>query len=292
MANLKAPHHHLQLMMMRFLESSNVDLLQYKFIIFLLILLTKTTMTRNPPFVLSFSFSEPITPRTRVPTYHQQPPPSFQISRSFQHALSRTYGNVPSFSHKINRPQQIFFKDFNLFVSSPSSSMSNNGSPSKEDAVAAHDDIYQKIEETTYNVTTANPNVAKNNQRKHTPFFSSLGTIIRKVFISPLRHLQRLLFRSATKSVATFITAVVEEPSCNKALASVIMRGCNMVLTSNKLKERLVVAQTTLSNTEPSLAKLTGEDFFKIVLNFVQGLVFDSDDFEYNATTKAADDDE
>ena len=52
-----------------------------------------------------------------------------------------------------------------------------------------------------------------------------------------------------------------------------------MVLTSNKLKERLVAAQTTLSETEPSLAKLTGEDFFKVLVQFVFGLIDPS--FEY-----------
>ncbi|CAJ1945035.1 unnamed protein product [Cylindrotheca closterium] len=111
------------------------------------------------------------------------------------------------------------------------------------------------------------------------PFSTTLlGTIIRKIF-SPIAYLQRCIFRAITKSTAAFLTAVISEPGCNQAFATVIMRGCNMVLTSNKLKERLVAAQTTLSETEPSLAKLTGEDFFKVLAQFVIGLIDPS--FEY-----------
>lgn len=46
-----------------------------------------------------------------------------------------------------------------------------------------------------------------------------------------------------------------------------------MVLTSHQLKQSLVAAQTTLSQTEPSLAKMTGEDFFKVLFQFVAGMV-------------------
>jgi len=123
-------------------------------------------------------------------------------------------------------------------------------------------------------VTTTIPTADKK------PFSTTLlGTILRKL-VSPFRYLQRALFRAATRGVATFLTAVMEDPSCNQAFATVIMRGCNMVLTSKKLKERLVVAQSTLSNNDPSLAKVTGEDFFKILLNFLVGLV--DPDLEYS----------
>lgn len=87
-----------------------------------------------------------------------------------------------------------------------------------------------------------------------------------------------------TQSVAAFLTAVISDPACNQACATVIMRGCNMVLTSNKLKEKLVVAQETLSNNSPSLAKTTGEDFLKILINFLLGLV--TPDFEFASESK------
>lgn len=54
-----------------------------------------------------------------------------------------------------------------------------------------------------------------------------------------------------------------------------------MVLTSNYLKERLVAAQKTLSQNDPSLAKLTGEDFVKILYNFIVGLA--DPNFEYSS---------
>lgn len=115
------------------------------------------------------------------------------------------------------------------------------------------------------------------------PFSTTLlGTILRKIF-SPFAYLQRAIFRFVVAQVAGFMTALVKDPACNLAIAHTIKEGMNLFLTQKVAKEKLVEFQQTLSNTEPSLAKYSGEDFLKVFFNFLGGVIVP--DFSYGKTT-------
>lgn len=84
---------------------------------------------------------------------------------------------------------------------------------------------------------------------------------------------QRCIFRAFVTTMAGIVTAVIIDPSVNRAFAHAMKDGLNLFLTQPTIKQRLLEFQKNLSEQDPSLAKPIGENFPKLVFNFLYGLI-------------------
>lgn len=103
--------------------------------------------------------------------------------------------------------------------------------------------------------------------------------ILRQVFRF-VTYVHRSLFRALVTSIAATLTAVIIDPAVNRALANAVKDGLNMFLTQPQLKGRLLALQSNLSDNDQSLAKPLGEDFPKLLYNFLSGLILQGLDEE------------
>ena len=110
-------------------------------------------------------------------------------------------------------------------------------------------------------------------ERKQNPFYCLLTTVLKPI-TRPLSFLSRWFFRWAVFQTSRFVTAILIDPGVNHAIAAGIKDGMNQFCTQPHVKDKLVTLQKRLSESEgPSLAKATGEDFPKTVLNFLVGVL-------------------
>ena len=70
------------------------------------------------------------------------------------------------------------------------------------------------------------------------------------------------------------MTAVLTNPDLQKALSHAVMNGINLWLTQDSVKTKLFTFQQTMANTSPSLANPIGQDFFKVIIEFLEGIFF------------------
>lgn len=85
--------------------------------------------------------------------------------------------------------------------------------------------------------------------------------------------IQRAIFRAMVSATAAFCTAVMIDPAVNRAFARAMTDGINLWFTQPTIKVKLLALQRNLSEQEPSLAKPIGEDFPKVIFNFIVGLI-------------------
>ena len=116
-----------------------------------------------------------------------------------------------------------------------------------------------------------------------------------------LAYVHRAVFRLFVQGVAATMTAIIIDPAVNKALANAVKDGLNLWITQPQFKEKLLRFQRNLSvyegrEGEPSsLARPIGQDFPKVVLDFIIGLLslpdlgnngtVDNDDEKGNSAT-------
>lgn len=86
-------------------------------------------------------------------------------------------------------------------------------------------------------------------------------------------YVQRAIFRFVIRILAGFLTALLIDPGVNHAAASAIKDGMNMWFTQPNVKAKLIKLQENLAESEDSLAKPIGEDFPKLLFNFISGLI-------------------
>ena len=96
--------------------------------------------------------------------------------------------------------------------------------------------------------------------------------LLRKLLF-PLRFLLRACFRLAARFASAFLVAVISDPALNRTIADTVKEGMNRFLTQKTVKQKLGTFQQTLSESKPSLAKEAGEDFLKVILSFMEGLL-------------------
>lgn len=91
---------------------------------------------------------------------------------------------------------------------------------------------------------------------------------------APLIYVHRILFQAAASYVASFLAAVISDPTVSKALSQIVTEGMNSFLTQRKVKSKIFTFQQTMSNSAPSMsiAKQTGNDFLRIFTQFLAGL--------------------
>ena len=95
-----------------------------------------------------------------------------------------------------------------------------------------------------------------------------------------ITFVQRSLFRAIVTGIAGVVTAIIIDPAVNRAFAHAMKDGLNLFLTQPTIKTKLLEFQENLSNNEPSLAKPIGEDFPKLLFNFLSGLILQGLDGE------------
>ena len=100
---------------------------------------------------------------------------------------------------------------------------------------------------------------------------------------------QRAMFRSFVSCIAGVVTAIIIDPAVNRAFAHAMKDGLNLFLTQPTIKTKLLEFQDNLSNKEPSLAKPIGEDFPKLLFNFLSGLILQGLDNDDDAHEKQKD---
>lgn len=83
---------------------------------------------------------------------------------------------------------------------------------------------------------------------------------------------------------SAFMTALLIDPGVNHGIANGIKDGMNLWLTQPNVKTKLLKLQQNLSSDERSLAKATGEDFPKVLVNFLLGILLQ--DFDPNGRTE------
>lgn len=88
-----------------------------------------------------------------------------------------------------------------------------------------------------------------------------------------IASIQRALFRSFVSCIVGVVTAVIIDPAVNRAFAHAVKDGLNLFLTQPTIKTKLLEFQDNLSTKKPSLAKPIGEDFPRLLFNFLSGLI-------------------
>ncbi|GKY90470.1 hypothetical protein MPSEU_000020800 [Mayamaea pseudoterrestris] len=101
---------------------------------------------------------------------------------------------------------------------------------------------------------------------------SSISRTVTRIIFLPFTLLFRLLFRAAASFVASFMTAVVTDPALNRALVLIVKEGANSFLTQGNVKSKIATFQETMATTSPSLAKQSGNDFLRVIIQFLDGL--------------------
>jgi hypothetical protein len=110
-------------------------------------------------------------------------------------------------------------------------------------------------------------------QRISLAFKSFFRAAIQGILL-PFAMLYRILFQAVTSFVASFLTALLKDPALNMTLACLVMEGMNQFLTQSDVKSKIFMFQQTMANTEPamSIAKQTGNDFFHVFVQFLEGI--------------------
>lgn len=113
-----------------------------------------------------------------------------------------------------------------------------------------------------------------------------------KIVTAPLKLLaamRRAVFRATVAWIAAFLTALLMDPGVNHAASVAIQQGMNLWLTQPHVKDHLSKFQSRLSSqTEPSLAKAAGGDFFQLVFNFLAGMVHPPESFESSGSSSSS----
>eukprot|EP00977_Amphora_coffeiformis_P018588 scaffold6596_cov161-Amphora_coffeaeformis.AAC.5 len=121
------------------------------------------------------------------------------------------------------------------------------------------------------------------------PKFYPLRSLLDKILSGPkwivwqlfrvLAYVHRTAFRLLVRGMAATLTAIIIDPAVNKAFANAVKDGLNLWITQPQFKEKLLRFQRNLSKYEgrdgepSSLARPIGQDFPKVVLDFVIGLL-------------------
>lgn len=86
-------------------------------------------------------------------------------------------------------------------------------------------------------------------------------------------RLWRWFFNGIVECLATVTGAVLAHPKVQHAAADTMVLAMNQFMVQPDLDEKLLVMNETMSRRHEDFARRTGEDFPKIVGNFLQGML-------------------